>query len=237
MPKKILLPIKNSSNFYEVNPSKIICLGLNYADHVKEHDINHITNQYKTPPSEPILFPKSPNVLVGSGENVIYPSILERIGLPRLDYEGELAFIIGTKCKDVKKEDYAKYILGYTCFNDITARDVQKKDISEKQPWYRSKSMDTFGPIGPVLVLQKDIGDPQNLKLETRLNGKIVQSSNTNYMVFKINYLVEYISSFFTLEPGDIIVTGTPSGIGQLKRGDTIEVEIEHIGILQNTII
>lgn len=227
--KKISLPVKGTSEYYEINPTKIICLGVNYADHAAE------TN--RTPPKEPLLFCKSLNVLIAPEENIIFPELLNKINRPRVDYEGELAVIIGKKCKDVKKENAFDVIFGYTCFNDVTARELQRYDQSNKWPWFKSKSLDTFGPIGPMIVKKEDIPDPNNLKLETRVNGKVVQTTNTGDMIFKIDFLIEYISSYFTLEPGDIISTGTPSGIGPLKKGDTVEVEIEQIGILKNQMV
>ncbi|MBD3353379.1 MAG: hypothetical protein GF364_17995 [Candidatus Lokiarchaeota archaeon] len=231
------LKVKNSSESYVINPTKIICLGLNYASHVKEHDIEHATNKYKEPPKKPILFLKTPNCLIGPHENIVYPNILKEIEFPRMDYEGELAVIMKKRAKNVKKEKAFDYILGYTCFNDVTARDMQRHDISSKKPWFRSKSLDTFGPIGPLIVKTEDIKDPNNLKIETILNDEVVQSANTKDMVFKVDFLIEYISNFFTLKPGDIIVTGTPSGIGPLQPKDKIEVRIERIGTLKNQVI
>jgi 2-keto-4-pentenoate hydratase/2-oxohepta-3-ene-1,7-dioic acid hydratase in catechol pathway len=227
--KKIILPIKNSFETYEINPSKIICLGRNYAEHAKE-----LNNEV---PTEPLLFIKSSNVLIGHNENIIIPDILAKIDKPRVDYEGELALIIGKTCKNVSRNDAYDYIYGFTCFNDVTARELQRSDIANKLPWFKSKSLDTFGPIGPSIVLKGDIDDPQKLKIETKLNGEVVQSANTEDMIFKIDYLIEYISSFFKLEEGDIVVTGTPSGIGPMNRGDTVEVVIEKIGVLKNHLI
>ncbi len=227
--KKIILPLKDSSKTYEINPSKIICLGRNYAKHAAE-----LNNKL---PTEPLLFQKTPNVLIGPGDNIIYPEILNKVNKSRVDYEGELAVIIGKKGKNIQRNESMDYIYGYTCFNDVTARQMQRDDISNKLPWFKSKSLDTFGPIGPVVVLKENIQDPHNLKIQTRLNGKTVQSANTGDMIFKIDFLIEYISAYFTLERGDLIITGTPSGIGEFKRGDTVEVEIEKLGILKNQMI
>lgn len=227
--KKIILPLKDSSKTYEINPSKIICLGRNYAKHAAE-----LNNEL---PSEPLLFQKTPNVLIGPGDDIIYPEILEKVNKPRVDYEGELAVIIGKKGKNIQKNESMDYIFGYTCFNDVTARQMQRDDISNKLPWFKSKSLDTFGPIGPVVILKEDIQNPHDLKIQTRLNGKTVQSANTGDMIFKIDFLIEYISAYFTLEKGDIIITGTPSGIGEFKRGDIVEIEIENLGILKNKMI
>jgi len=215
--------------YYTIKPDKIICLGRNYKAHAQELGDNI--------PSEPILFIKTKNVLIGNNEPIIIPKILSKMNFPRVDYEGELAVIIGKDCKNVKRENAFDYILGYTCFNDVTARDMQQVDLKQSNPWFRSKSLDTFGPIGPIIVTTEIIKDPNNLKLETRLNGKIVQKANTSEMIFKVDFLIEYISSLMILKSGDIICTGTPSGIGMLKPNDTIEVEIENIGILRNYVV
>ena len=232
--KKLVLPFIGNSSIYsgseiEINPSKIICLGRNYKAHTEE-----LGDEV---PDEPILFPKLNNVLIGPNENIVIPKILSKIGKPRVDYEGELAIIIGKQCKSVNEEDAFSYILGYTCFNDVTARELQAKDIKNSLPWFKSKSLDTFGPIGPVVVSAQEIQDPNKLELKTILNGKVVQKVNTADMIFRVGYLIEYISSYFMLEAGDIIATGTPSGIGQLKEGDLIEINIEGIGTLKNRVV
>jgi 2-keto-4-pentenoate hydratase/2-oxohepta-3-ene-1,7-dioic acid hydratase in catechol pathway len=227
--KKIILPIAGSEDSYIVQPTKIICLGLNYAEHAAE------TNRKS--PSEPLLFPKTPNVLIGHESSIVYPNILKEIGLERVDYEGELAVIIGKKGKNIKKDDFADYILGYSCFNDVTARSLQLYDRGNAHPWFKSKSLDTFGAIGPCLVRHIDIGDPNDLYLRTRQNNRIVQETNTSDMIFKVDFILEYISKFFTLCPGDLIATGTPSGIGPLAVGDIIEIEIQKIGILRNNVV
>jgi 2-keto-4-pentenoate hydratase/2-oxohepta-3-ene-1,7-dioic acid hydratase in catechol pathway len=233
---RIILSIKNSSKTYEVRPEKIVCLGLNYAEHALEHSKIHKDEQSKNTPTEPILFPKFPNVLIGPDVDIVYPKILQDVGKPRMDYEGELAVIIGKQAKNVKKEHAFDYIFGYTIFNDVTARNLQTEDIQNKKPWLRSKSIDTFGPIGPVVVKKEDLPDPQNLQLTTKVNGVIKQDGNTNQMIFKIDFLIEYISKYMTLEPGDIISTGTPSGVGEIQIGDTVEIEIEKIGVLRNKV-
>jgi 2-keto-4-pentenoate hydratase/2-oxohepta-3-ene-1,7-dioic acid hydratase in catechol pathway len=224
----ITLPIKNSNDTYLVRPTKIICLGLNYAAHAEETG--------RKPPKQPLLFPKTPNVLIGHETPIIYPKILSEIGLERVDYEGELAVIIGKKGKNIQKEQYSEHVLGYSCFNDVTARSLQLHDRGKAHPWFKSKSLDTFGSIGPQLVLHDDLGDPNKLNLQTRQNSKVVQDTNTSDMIFHVDDILEYISKFFTLFPGDIISTGTPSGIGALGVGDLIEVEIEKIGILRNPV-
>ena len=212
-----------------INPSKIICVGTNYMDHIEETKMEV--------PKEPVIFPKTLNCLIGHNQPVIYPRILyESNKLNRVDYEVELAFIIKDKCKNVLSSEAYQHILGYTVFNDITARKMQVKDIVSKLPWFRSKSFDTFGPIGPRIVQQEDLPDPHDLKIELRLNGETKQKSNTKFLLFKIPQLLEYISKFFTLEPGDIIATGTPAGIGPILPGDNIEAEIEKIGILKNEV-
>jgi 2-keto-4-pentenoate hydratase/2-oxohepta-3-ene-1,7-dioic acid hydratase in catechol pathway len=212
-----------------INPSKIICVGTNYMDHIEETKMDI--------PQEPVIFPKTLNCLIGHDQPIIYPKILyENKKLNRVDYEVELAFIIKDKCKNVVHTEAYQHILGYTVFNDITARKMQIKDIVSKLPWFRSKSFDTFGPIGPKIVQNKDILEPHDLKIELRLNGETKQKSNTKFLLFTIPQLLEYISKFFTLEPGDIVATGTPAGIGPIEPGDIIEAEIEKIGILKNQV-
>ena len=213
-----------------INPTKIICIGTNYMDHIIETKM--------AVPTEPVLFPKTLNTLVGNGAPILYPKWLYNDRKNnRIDYEVELAFIMKDKCKFVSLEDAYDHILGYTVFNDITARKMQINDILAKQPWFRSKSFDTFAPIGPRIVDDDEIGDPHNLDIELKLNGEIKQSSNTKNLLFKIPELVEYISRFFTLEQGDIVATGTPSGIGPIKPGDNLEAWIEKIGVLKNSVI
>ena len=226
----IELPIVGSNDKYTVNPSKILCLGFNYPVMTTEGK----RNVPKEPPKTPLLFPKTPNVLIENNSKILYPKILQEIGLDQVDYEGELAVIIGKQGKSISKEDYRDFVYGYTCFNDVTARLLQFHLREKSWPWFSSKSLDTFGPIGPRVVLQDDMSDPHNLILETRLNGKTVQKSNTSQMYFKIDFIIEYISKFFTLYPGDVIATGTPAGVGTLSVGDVVEVEIEKIGILKN---
>ena len=199
------------------NPTKIVCVGLNYKDHAAE--------MKEALPDEPILFLKPPSSVVGHGGNIVYPKQSARI-----DYEAELAFVIGKRAKNVPAKYAKDYILGYTCFNDVTARDLQKKDGQ----WTRGKSFDTFSPVGPFIVTDVD---PIGLSIKSKLNGEVKQSSNTSNLIFHPYRLVEFISGVMTLEHGDIIATGTPSGIGPMKRGDLIEIEIEKIGTLQNKLI
>ena len=213
-----------------INPTKIICIGTNYMDHIEETGLNI--------PKEPVLFPKTLNCLISNKDPIIYPKFLyNQRKYNRVDYEVELAFIIKDRCKYVPKDDVYNHILGYTVFNDITARKMQAKDIVSKLPWFRSKSFDTFGPIGPRIVDTDEIKDPHNLNINLKLNGEIKQSSNTKHLLFKIPELLEYISTILTLEPGDIIATGTPSGIGSMQPGDLIEATIEKIGTLVNNVV
>lgn len=231
---KIILPMSSGGN-YTVNPTKIVALGLNYLEHIKESQSVDVQNFTGEIPREPVLFPKTPNVLIGPGEPIILPAFLDEYGFDqcRTDHEAELAIIIKDRVKNLSPAGAMDHILGYTCFNDISQRNLQKSDTSG---WYRGKSLDTFGPIGPVLVTPEDIGDPQNLEIRCRLNGKTVQHSNTRHMIFTIPELLAFVSKNFTLEPGDIIITGTPSGVSPLHDGDTVEVEIENIGTLTNPV-
>lgn len=197
-------------------PSKIIALGLNYFDHAEEFKLKI--------PEEPLIFLKPSTAVIGHKENIIYPKMTER-----LDYEAELGVIIKNKVKNIKPKEVYENILGYACFNDVTARDLQKKDGQ----WTRSKSFDTFAPLGPYIVTDLE---PNNLEIKLRQNGKVKQHSSTSKMIFKIEKIVSFISQIMTLNPGDVIVTGTPSGVGELQVGDVVEVEIEGIGTLTNYI-
>jgi 2-keto-4-pentenoate hydratase/2-oxohepta-3-ene-1,7-dioic acid hydratase in catechol pathway len=221
---------------YPVQPSKIVALGLNYLEHIKESQSVAKTGSIDEKiPTEPVLFPKTPNVLIGPGETIILPAFVDDYNFPncRTDHEGELAIIIKNRIKNIPVEQAMDHILGFTCFNDVSQRNLQKGDISG---WYRGKSLDTFGPIGPVIVPVKDIGDPQNLNIECRVNGEVRQQSNTRHMIFSIPKIIAFVSKMFTLEAGDIIITGTPSGVGPLQDGDIVEVEIENIGVLSNRV-
>ena len=213
-----------------ISPTKIVCLGTNYMDHVEETGLEI--------PKEPLLFPKTLNCLITNNQPIIYPKYLyNNRKYNRVDYEVELAFVIKDRCKDVSSDDVYDHILGYTVFNDITARKMQTKDIVSQKPWFRSKSFDTFGPIGPVIKNTDEIRDPHNLDIELKVNGEIKQASNTKYLLFKIPETLEYITKLFTMEPGDIIATGTPGGIGPVNPGDVIEATIENIGTLTNEVI
>ncbi len=231
----VTLPVLGSDVSYRVKPGKIIALGLNYRDHVAE-SLSVVKSGSTELPKEPILFAKTPNVLIGPGEEIVIPtSFLLKYGFPglRTDYEAELAVIIGRGGRNIPAAEARSHIFGYACFNDVSQRNIQNSDRSG---WFRGKSFDTFGPIGPVVVPDALIGDPQNLDIECRLNGAVVQKSNTRNMIFPIDEQIAFISSQMTLEEGDIVVTGTPSGVGRLRQGDIVEIEIGGIGILRNTV-
>jgi 2-keto-4-pentenoate hydratase/2-oxohepta-3-ene-1,7-dioic acid hydratase in catechol pathway len=232
----IELPIFNKAEKYPVKPSKIIALGLNYLDHIAEHQRVGVSGFTEQIPKEPVLFVKTTNVLIGPEEPIIIPKFIYEYDFAevRTDYEAELAFFIKKECKNVPQEKAYDYILGFTCMNDVSQRNIQSGDVSG---WFRGKSFDTFGPVGPQLVLIEDIGDPQNLKLQCRLNGQVVQDSNTKHMIFSIPEIAAFVSKNFTLLPGDIIMTGTPSGVGQIAHGDMVEIGIEKIGILRNKVV
>jgi 2-keto-4-pentenoate hydratase/2-oxohepta-3-ene-1,7-dioic acid hydratase in catechol pathway len=198
-------------------PGKIVLVGKNYYDHAVE--MNEGVPEY------PILFLKGPNAVNRPEGTIHAPAFVQR-----LDYEGELAIVIGKRAKDLTVENARQYILGFTCLNDVTARDVQKGDGQ----WTRGKGMDGFAPIGPWIT---DETDGNDLKLETRLNGKTVQSSRTSMFMTKIPEMLVFITACMTLESGDVVSTGTPAGIGPMAPGDVVEVEIEHVGILRNHVI
>ncbi len=208
-------------------PGKVIAVGLNYKDHAAEAGVPL--------PEAPVLFTKFTTSLIANGDNIV-----RHKGVTQLDWEAELAVVIGKRASHVSESDALDYVSGYTCMNDVTDREAQSKDGQ----WVRGKSYDTYGPIGPVIVPASDIPDPHNLKIEARLNGKTMQSSNTKNLIFNIPFLIAYISKTITLEPGDVITTGTPHGVGTfwkppifLQPGDVIEIEIEKIGILRNTVV
>ncbi|MBY9021210.1 MAG: fumarylacetoacetate hydrolase family protein [Candidatus Lokiarchaeota archaeon] len=213
-----------------INPTKIVCLGRNYLDHIKE------TNA--PVPTEPVFFVKTVNTLVTDNGPIIYPKILhESEKYNRVDHEVELAFIIFQTCKNISAENAMDYIQGYTIFLDITARTMQKSDRNINLPWYRSKNFDSFGPIGPIIVPCSEISDPHNLSIQLKVNGQVRQFSNTKQMLFKIPQTLEYLSKFVTLKRGDIIATGTPSGISPIQPGDILEASIEKIGTIRHEVI
>ena len=198
-------------------PSKIIALGLNYRDHAEE--------MKKEIPDEPMIFMKPSTAVIGHGDEITYPESSRRV-----DYEAELAVVIGKTAYRVKREDAAGFILGYTCFNDVTARDLQKKDVQ----FTRAKGFDTFAPIGPWVETELD---PSDVLVESYLNGEKKQSSSTKNLIFDVFYLISFISHVMTLMPGDIIATGTPSGVGPMSPGDEIEIRIDGIGGLVNKVV
>lgn len=201
----------------KLNPSKIVCVGLNYKDHAKELKMEL--------PSHPIIFLKPPTAVIGDGDAIVYPDWMTK----NLHYEAELGIVIKKLTYRVSENDATQYIDGYCCANDVTARDLQNLDGQ----WTRAKSFDTFCPLGPKIV--KDI-DPNKLDIKLILNGQIKQHSNTEQMIFKPAYLVSFISQIMTLLPGDVIITGTPPGVGPMQKGDQVIVEIEGIGQLKNRI-
>ena len=231
---KITLPLSGGGE-YQVNPSKIVALGLNYLEHIKESQSVNVQNFANEIPTEPLLFAKTPNVLIGPDEAILLPAFVFAYGFAecRTDHEAELAIIVKDRAKNLKAADAMEHILGFTCFNDVSQRNLQKND---KSGWFRGKSLDTFGPIGPRVVSPEDIGDPQNLEIICRLNGRVAQRSNTRHMIFTIPEILAFVSKNFTLEAGDIIITGTPNGVGPLHDGDVVEVEIENIGTLRNPV-
>ncbi|MEM3704094.1 MAG: fumarylacetoacetate hydrolase family protein [Candidatus Bathyarchaeia archaeon] len=216
---KLLAPIKF--------PPKIICLGLNYVDHAAE--------QNAPLPDEPIIFFKPRTAIIGPGENIVKPSFVKQ-----LDYEAELAVIIGKRSKNVKVSEAKTCIFGYTIMNDVSARDIQFKD----KQWTRGKSFDTFAPTGPCVTTVNQLEDTSNLAIRTWVNGELRQNSTTKHMVFKVEEIIHHLSRVMTLEPCDIIATGTPAGVGFamkpqpkfLQVGDLVRIEIEKLGVLENTV-
>ncbi len=201
----------------KLKPSKIVCVGLNYRDHATELNFEL--------PSHPVIFLKPPSALIFNGHSIVYPPQTKD-----LQHEAELVIVIKDRIRNVLAEEVGKHILGYTCGNDITARDLQKIDGQ----WTRAKSFDTFCAIGPEIVGGID---PADLEIKCSVNGQVKQSSNTSNMIFDVEYLVSFISQIMTLEPEDIIMTGTPPGVSPMQIGDTVEVEIKGIGRLSNKII
>jgi 2,4-diketo-3-deoxy-L-fuconate hydrolase len=207
-------------------PQKIICVGLNYVDHAAEGS--------QKVPERPLLFAKWPNTLIGPREPIVLPSITTKV-----DYEGELGVVVGRQARGLGADDALDVVAGYLCANDVSARDLQFGD----RQWVRGKSLDTFCPIGPSLVPASDVPDPQALRLKTILNGEVVQEAPTADMIFSVAQIVAFVSEAITLEPGDLILTGTPAGVGifrkpelLLKPGDEVTVEIEGIGTLTNPV-
>ncbi len=209
-----------------VQPSKIMAIGLNYLDHVLEGG--------RKPPERPVLFAKFPTAVIGPGDAICWEPALS----DKIDWEAELAVVIGRTARRVRAEDAIGYIFGYTAANDVTARDIQQGDGQ----WVRGKSLDTFCPLGPWVVTADEIPDPHTLPIRCIVNGEVMQSSNTDQLIFRIPVLIEFLSRAFTLLPGDVILTGTPPGVGQyrtpprfLRAGDRVTVEIDGIGALTNS--
>ena len=215
--------IKLTDRYYRLNevrllspclPSKIVAMGLNYRKHAEE---------VKLPiPQTPLIFLKPPTSVIGPEDNIVLPPSSTRV-----DYEGELAVVIKKKASHVPEAEALEYVLGYTCLNDVSARDHQRDDVQ----WTRSKGFDTFGPVGPCIETELD---PGNIMLETYLNGELKQQSNTDDLIYPVPTQISFISDVMTLLPGDIIATGTPSGIGRMLPGDTVEIKIASIGTLRN---
>ncbi|MFC1946657.1 fumarylacetoacetate hydrolase family protein [Chloroflexota bacterium] len=198
-------------------PSKIVALGLNYRSHAEE--------THNPIPDSPIIFLKPTTCIIGTEDNIVYPPSTTRV-----DYECELAVVIGKKTRMVTADDALDYVFGYTCLNDVTARDHQRDDGQ----WTRGKGHDTFGPFGPCI--ETDL-DPGNVMVSTYLNEELKQQQNTSDLIFSVPEMINFISGVMTLLPGDVIATGTPSGIGPMKPGDTVEIRIEPIGVLRNYVV
>ena len=213
------LPLSSLSLLAPAEPSKIVCVGRNYLDHIKE-----LGNDKLGLPTEPGIFLKGPNALTEPGGTVAYPAWTENF-----HYEGELALVIGTRASNLTPENALSHLAGYTCANDLTARDKQKPDLQ----WFRAKAADRFCPLGPWLETELN---PADLKVQTRLNGKVVQDSRTANMIFPVIDILVYVSRYVTLEVGDVVLTGTPEGVGPMQPGDAVEVEVEGVGVLKTVI-
>jgi 2-keto-4-pentenoate hydratase/2-oxohepta-3-ene-1,7-dioic acid hydratase in catechol pathway len=218
---KLLAPVHD--------PQKIICLGLNYRDHAAESG--------SPIPREPILFSKYPTALVGDGEAIVLPAVSREV-----DYEAELVIVVGRRGRHLKADEAPAHVAGYTVGHDVSARDWQLK--KDGKQWMVGKTFDTFAPLGPVLVTADEVPDPHALPIRLRLNGQVMQDSNTSQMIFSVGATLAYLSQICTLEPGDLVFTGTPPGVGfarkppvYLKGGDVVEVEIEGLGVLRNPVV
>lgn len=212
---KLLAPIRR--------PPTIYALGRNFPAHALEH-----AGELST---EPIVFSKAVSSVIGPEEPVIYKKLLTRV-----DPEAELAVIIGRRGSNIPEDEATDYIAGYTIINDLTARDMQTEDIATAKPWFRSKGLDTFCPMGPWVVLPDEIQEPTELEIEMRVNGEIRQKDNTRNLMFKVPYVISWLSRLFTLQPGDVISTGTPEGMHPVFPGDVMEAYVEKIGILKNIV-
>jgi 2,4-didehydro-3-deoxy-L-rhamnonate hydrolase len=207
-------------------PSKIVCVGLNYRDHAAEQGVDL--------PEAPLLFAKWPNTLIGAGEAIVIPPITSKV-----DYEAELGVVIGARLRNVSEENALEGVDGYVCLNDVSARDLQFADGQ----WVRGKSLDTFCPVGPELVPAAEIPDPQRLSIRALVNDRVLQDSSTSQMVFGVAAVIAHVSRAITLEPGDLIATGTPAGVGAfrdppvfLQPGDEVTIEVEGLGVLTNPV-
>jgi 2-keto-4-pentenoate hydratase/2-oxohepta-3-ene-1,7-dioic acid hydratase in catechol pathway len=219
IPTSRLYPLAEVRWLPPCRPSKIVCIGRNYREHAAE-----LNNPV---PAEPLLFLKPPSALLACGDSIVYPPQSQRV-----DYEGELGVIIGRRCSQVSDPAEAlDYVLGYTCVNDVTARDLQKLDVQ----FTRGKGFDTFCPVGPCLVPAAEL-DPSRIQVRTRLDGALKQDGNTADLIFPVGVIIAYISQVMTLEAGDLIASGTPAGVGPIEPGSTVTVEIDGIGILRNTV-
>jgi 2-keto-4-pentenoate hydratase/2-oxohepta-3-ene-1,7-dioic acid hydratase in catechol pathway len=211
------------------DPPKIVCLGLNYADHAKEGGVPI--------PKDPVLFSKYTSALIGQGDAIVLPSVSHEV-----DYEAELVIVVGQRGRHLTAGQAMPYVAGYTIGHDVSARDWQLK--KDGKQWMVGKTFDTFAPTGPVLVTADEVPNPHNLGIRLRLNGQTMQNSNTSQMIFSVSAILAYLSQVFTLEPGDLIFTGTPPGVGfarkppvYLRPGDVVEVEIDGLGVLRNPVV
>src|SRR6266700_3702609 len=202
-----------------VRPSKIVCVGRNYREHAKE-----LGNEV---PSEPLIFLKPPSSLIASRDSIVYPTTSQNV-----HFEGELGVVIGARARHVPAAEAEKYIFGYSCVNDVTARDLQRKDVQ----FTRGKGFDTFCPAGPWIVRREDVVF-ENLRVRTLLDGEVKQDASVRDMIFPVSAIIAFVTQFMTLEPGDLIATGTPSGVGPMQIGSTVSVEIDGIGTLQNRVV
>jgi 2-keto-4-pentenoate hydratase/2-oxohepta-3-ene-1,7-dioic acid hydratase in catechol pathway len=227
-PKGLLVPLRTAKLRAPIaHPQKITCVGLNYADHAREGGVE--------PPAAPIFFLKSHNTICGPGDPIKLPPNSQKV-----DYEAEFAVVIGKRGRGIAEGEAHKYIAGYTILHDVSARDMQFAD----QQWYRGKSCDTFAPTGPWIVTPDEIADPHNLRISLTLNGETLQDSSTSNLIFKVPFLISYLSQSITWEVGDLISTGTPPGVGfarkppvWMKAGDTVSITVEGIGTLTNPVV
>jgi 2-keto-4-pentenoate hydratase/2-oxohepta-3-ene-1,7-dioic acid hydratase in catechol pathway len=229
-PQAVKVPVRGAKLLPPVpDPRKIVCIGLNYRDHAAEGGAPI--------PKDPVLFSKYATALIGPEEPIVLPAVSQEV-----DYEAELVIVVGKKGRHLTKESAAGHIAGFTIGHDVSARDWQLK--KDGRQWMVGKTFDTFAPLGPELVTADEVGDPHALAIKLRLNGQTMQDSNTKQMIFSAADLLTYLSQVFTLEPGDLVFTGTPSGVGFarkppvfLKAGDVVEVEIDKLGVLRNPIV